>query len=338
MKAAVVPAAGARWELKDVATPSPGPGEVLVRVRACGVCHNDVFLTDGTFPFPPMDPVIVGHEAAGEVAEVGAGVTSRKAGDRVGTTWVQGTCGQCDYCKLNLPLTGQSGMNCVAPRMSGLTVQGGHAQYVAVPAESTVLLPDGLSYQAAAPMLCAGYTAWSALRAADPKPGERVAVLGVGGLGHLALQFANACGFETVAITRSPEKHDLIRELGTGHVVADGAGLREIGGADVVLVTGTSYRAATDALAGLRVNGRLVLATIDPEGSFEIGPSSPVWAQRQSIIGATHNGLEQLTEALRFAADGRVTPIIEEFDAEQVAEALARVGKGDVRFRAVVNY
>src|SRR5690348_1416654 len=117
MKAAVVPAAGARWELKDVATPSAGPGEVLVRVRACGVCHNDVFLTDGTFPFPPFDPVIVGHEAAGEVVEVGAGVTIRKAGDRVGTTWVQGTCGQCDYCKLNLPLTGQSGMNCAAPRM-----------------------------------------------------------------------------------------------------------------------------------------------------------------------------------------------------------------------------
>jgi len=338
MKAAVVPSAGAPWELREVETPVAGPGQVLVRVRACGVCHNDVWLTSGVYEFPPLDPVVVGHEAAGEVVEVGAGVTGRKVGDRVGTTWVQGTCGSCDYCRLNLPLTGQSGMNCSAPLMSGMTTQGGHAEYVAVRADSTVLLTDGVSYQVAAPMLCAGYTSWSALRAADPKPHERVAVLGIGGLGHLALQFANACGFQTVAITRSPDKHDTIRELGTELVVSGGEELREIGGADVVLVTGTSYPAATDALRGLRPGGRLVLATIDPTGSFEIGPTSPVWAQRQSIIGATHNGLSYLTEALEFAADGRVTPLIEEFDATQVAEAVARVGKGDVRFRAVVNY
>ena len=338
MKAAVVPEAGARWELREVRTPQPGPGQVLVKVSACGVCHNDVWLTNGVYDFPPIDPVVTGHEAAGEVVEVGPGVTSRKAGDRVGTTWVQGTCGRCAYCRLNLPLSGQSGINCVAPTMTGITTQGGHAEYVAVQADSTVLLPDELSYEHAAPMLCAGYTSWSALRAADPKPHERIAVLGIGGLGHLALQFSRACGFETVAITRSPDKHGLAKDLGAGLVVANGAQLRDAGGADVVLVTGTSYARATDALQGLRVNGRMVLATIDPTGSFEIGPSSPVWAQRQQVIGATHNGLRYLTEALELVADGRVTPLVETFDKQEVAQAVDRVAKGDVRFRAVVTY
>jgi D-arabinose 1-dehydrogenase-like Zn-dependent alcohol dehydrogenase len=338
MKAAVVPHAGARWELRDVATPQPGPGQVLVRVRASGLCHNDLWLTDGSFPFPERDDVVVGHEAAGDVVAVGAGVTTRKVGDRVGATWVQGTCGECDYCKLNLPLTGQSGMNCARPTMTGITTQGTHAEYVAVTAESTVLLPDHLSYEHAAPVLCAGYTAWSALRAADPKPHERVAVLGIGGLGHLALQFSRACGFDTVAITRSPDKHDLARELGADTVVGDGAELLAAGGADVILVTGTSYEAATDALKGLRVNGRLVLATINPEGSFTIDSSNPVWAKRQQIIGATHNGLYQLAEALRLVADGKATPRIETFPKENIAEAVAAAGKGDLRFRAVITF
>ncbi|MFE6503528.1 alcohol dehydrogenase catalytic domain-containing protein [Kitasatospora sp. NPDC057738] len=338
MWAAVVPEAKARWELREIPTPTAGPGQVLIRVHACGVCHNDLWVSQGVFPFPPLDPVVVGHEAAGEVVEVGPGVTTRRVGDRVGTTWVQATCGRCDYCRLNLPLTGQSGMNCPESVMSGLTVQGGHAQYVAVSAASTVLLPDALSYEAAAPVLCAGYTAWSALRAANPEPGERVAVLGIGGLGHLAVQFARAAGFETVAVTRSPDKHELARTLGADHVVADGEQLRAAGGADVVLVTGTSYRAATETLQGLRPNGRLVLATIDPVDSFTIPPTSPFWAQRQQVIGATHNGLDQLTEALDLVASGAVKPLIETFPKERVAEALERVERGEVRFRAVVSY
>lgn len=339
MKAAVAPAVGARWELREIPTPSAGPGQVLIRVYACGVCHNDVWITRGVFDFPPLDPVVTGHEAAGEVVEVGAGVTSRKVGDRVGATWVQAGCGRCDYCRLNLPLTGQTGILCTGGSvMTGITAQGGHAEYVAVAAASTVLLPDAVSYQAAAPMLCAGYTSWSALRAADPQPGERVAVLGIGGLGHLAVQFAAACGYDPVAITRSPDKHELARQLGATAVVGSGAELREAGGADVILVTGTSYQAATDALAGLRVHGRIVLATIDPAGSFEIGPTSPVWAARQQVIGATHNGLEYLTEALDLVARGAVTPMVEVFDASQVADAVDKVEKGDVRFRAVVTY
>lgn len=338
MKAAVVSEAGARWEIREVPTPKAGPGQVLIRVRACGVCHNDVWLTNGVYPFPPLDPVIVGHEAAGEVVEVGAGVRSRQVGDRVGSTWVQSTCGRCDYCRRNLPVTGQSAMNCPAPVMTGMTAPGGHAEYVAVAAESTVLLPDAVTFEQAAPMLCAGYTAWSALRAAEPRPADRIAVLGIGGLGHLAVQFSRAAGFETVAITRSPDKHDQVRALGADIVVANGEELRDAGGADVVLVTGTSFPAAEDALQGLRVGGRIVLATIDPTGSFTIDPSRQFFAQGQRVLGASHNGLPDLVEALDMVASGKVNPVTEVFDSAEIADVVDKVDKGEVRFRAVVTY
>jgi D-arabinose 1-dehydrogenase-like Zn-dependent alcohol dehydrogenase len=338
MKAAVVPKVNSPWEIREVPTPEPGPGEVLIRVRASGICHNDILLTRGAFPFPGLDPVITGHEPAGEVVAVGAGVSSRRVGDRVGATWVQGTCGRCEHCRRHLPVTGQSAMNCPAPVLTGITVPGGHAEYLAVRAESTVLLPDGISYEAAAPVLCAGYTAWSALRAAEPQPHERVAVLGIGGLGHLALQFAHACGFETIAVTRSPDKHGLARRLGADHVVADGAQLRALGGADVILVTASSYAAADDALPGLRGHGRMVLATIDPTGSLRISATRPLWSGQKRIIGATHSGLSYLAEALDLVARGAVTPMVEVFPADRVAEAVERTARGEVRFRAVVTY
>jgi D-arabinose 1-dehydrogenase-like Zn-dependent alcohol dehydrogenase len=338
MLASVCPGVGQAWELREVPTPVPGPGEVLIRVRASGICHNDVWVTDGTLPYPAIEPAIVGHEPAGEVVEVGAGVTGRKVGDRVGATWIQAGCGSCDYCVRNLPLTGITGLNCAAPAMTGLTRPGGHAEYLAVPASSTVLLPDALSYEAAAPLLCAGYTSWSALRAGNPQPHERVAVLGIGGLGHLAVQFSKACGFETIAVTSSPDKHELARELGADQVVADGAGLAAIGGADVIVVTSPSYQAASDSLAGLRVNGRLVLAGIDPAGSFTIDPSRLFFAKGQTVLGATHNGLPYLVEALDVAARGGVTPVIEVYPKEKVAKAVARVASGKARFRAVITY
>lgn len=338
MEAAVVPAVNADWELREIPDPRPGPGQVLVEVHACGICHNDVWLSRGLLPFPPLDPVVTGHEATGEVVEVGPGVTSRRPGDRVGVTWVQATCGRCHYCRLGLPVTGQSAMNCVAPVMTGVTVPGGHAEYVVAEEAGTVLLPDQLTYEDAAPLLCAGYTAWSALRAAAPAPHERVAILGVGGVGHLGLQLARACGFDTVAITRSPDKHDLVRTLGADLVVSNGVELREAGGADVILVTGTSYQSATEVLAGVRPNGRVVLSGIDPQGSFSLGPQSLVWANRLQIIGATHNGPSLLYEVLELAASRAVSPMVEVFDKKRVNEAVGRVERNEVRFRAVVAY
>lgn len=321
-------------------TPQAGPGQVLVRIQACGICYNDVLATRGAIPFPACEPAIPGHEPVGEVVEIGPGVTTRQVGDRVGATWVRAGCGRCDYCRRNLPISGQAAMNCPAPTATGFSTAGGHAEYLAVAAGETVLIPDGLSAELAAPVLCAGYTAWSALRAADPLPHERLAVLGIGGLGHLALQYARACGFETVAITRSPDKHALAKELGADLVVSDGGQLREAGGADVILATGTSYPAASDTLQGLRVNGRLVLAGIDPVEPFTIPPAMmyPFFAQRQRVIGATHNGLQYLQEALDLVASGKVQPRIEAYPANDIAAAVDRVASGEVRFRAVVTY
>jgi alcohol dehydrogenase/propanol-preferring alcohol dehydrogenase len=201
-----------------------------------------------------------------------------------------------------------------------------------------VLLPDGLSYEAAAPLLCAGYTAWSALRAAEPRPRERIAVLGIGGLGHLALQLARASGHETVAITHTPDKRDAIRKLGVEHIVADGAELRAAGGADIILATGTSYETAAGTIQGLRPEGRIVLASLNPTGQFHLGPRSPLWFQRQRILGATHGGLNLLAEVLELAASGVVNPMIEVYDKKQVAEAVAHADRNEVRFRAVIAY
>jgi alcohol dehydrogenase/propanol-preferring alcohol dehydrogenase len=272
--------------------------------------------------------------------ETGPGVTSREVGDRVGTTWIRGTCGKCDYCRLGRPVSGTAAILCAAPVSTGFTVQGGQAEYLVVAADQTVRIPDALSDELAAPVLCAGYTSWSAIRAADPKPHERIAVAGIGALGHLAVQYAKACGFETVAITTSPDKHDLARNLGADHVVADGQQLRELGGADVIIDTSPSYAAAARTLAGLRVGGRLVLAGIDGLNGFAIpgAGTHPFFALDQKILGATHNGPELLREALDIAASGKVTPLVETFAKEDIAEAVEKVGKGEVRFRAVIRY
>jgi alcohol dehydrogenase/propanol-preferring alcohol dehydrogenase len=340
VKAAVIPAVNAAWELREIPMPEPGPGEVLIRVYACGVCFNDVLATMGAIPFPASDPAVTGHEPVGEVVAVGPGVTSRRNGDRVGATWVRSGCGRCDYCLLGLPVTGQTAMNCPGAVTTGFSAPGGHAEYLVARADDTVLIPHGLSDELAAPVLCAGYTAWSALRAADPQPHERVAVLGIGGLGHLAVQFAHACGFETIAITRTPGKYQTARELGADIVLANGEKLRKAGGADVILVTAPSHAAASDALQGLRINGRMVLAGIDGAEPFVIPPALqyPFFAQGQRILGATHGGPSYLREALDLVASGKVTPRVEVFPAERAAEAVDKVARGEVRFRAVITY
>ncbi|MEO9237330.1 MAG: alcohol dehydrogenase catalytic domain-containing protein [Jatrophihabitantaceae bacterium] len=341
MKAVVIPEVNGSWELRDVPDPQPGPGEVLIRIHACGICYNDVLSAQGAIPFPMCNPAIPGHEPVGVIAEVGAGVTSRVVGDRVGVTWVRSGCGRCDYCQRQLPTTGQTAFHCAGgATATGFSVSGGHAEYLVSAAADTVLLPDGISFEHAAPIMCAGYTAWSALRAANPQPRDRIAVVGIGGLGHLAVQFSRACGYETVAVTSSPDKHELARELGADIVVSSGEQLAAAGGADIVLAMMPSFQAATDCLQGLRVNGRLVLSGIDPAAPFVIPPASvyPFFAQRQQIIGSTHNGLQYLKEALDMVAAGLVTPHVETFAADQIGEAVDKVTKGEVRFRAVVNY
>lgn len=334
MKAVVMTGANQPWEVQEVPTPVAEPGQVLVKVRASGMCFTDAWATQGyggdIYPQTP------GHEVVGEVVAVGDGVQGREVGDRVGTTWVQSACGRCDYCRKNLPLTGQTAMNCVAPRTTGFAAQGGHAEYIAIAAGGTVLLPDDLAFEDAAPMMCAGYTTWSALRDADPQPGERIAIVGIGGLGHVALQLAKASGFETIAVTHSPDKHDLAVELGADHVVAGGKELHDLGGADVLLITTNAFEAAEEAMAGLRPTGRVVLSGLDFTRPFSISSEGiPFHMMRQKVIGSTHGGQHYLSEVVDLAGQGKVKPIIETFSLDQATEAYDRLASGKMRFRGV---
>ena len=251
MKAAVVPKIDSKWEVKEVPAPEPGPNQVLIKIHASGLCFTDVHQTRGEIP--GAFPRTLGHEPAGEIVAVGPGVRTRRIGDRVGVPWVQATCGRCEWC-----LRGKA-LFCSEQISTGMQMPGGHAQYMTAYADSTVLLPDGLSYEQAAPIFCAGYTVWSGLRIADPKPHETVAVVGVGGLGHLAVQYAKASGFQTIAVSRSPDKDKFVREMGADAVVRDGKGLLAAGGADVILGTSNSNDAMVDCIQGLRPDGRFVL-------------------------------------------------------------------------------
>ncbi|WP_432591616.1 alcohol dehydrogenase catalytic domain-containing protein [Stenotrophomonas maltophilia] len=335
MKAVVMTGPNAPWQVQDVPMPVIEPGQVLVRVHASGMCYTDVWATQGyggdIYPQTP------GHEVVGEVVEVGAGVHTRRVGDRVGTSWVQSACGRCPYCRESRPLSGQTAMNCDAPRTTGFAAQGGHAQYIAISAEGTVLLPDGLSYVDAAPMMCAGYTTWSGLRDAAPQPREKIAVLGIGGLGHVALQLSKACGFETIAITHSADKHALALQLGADQVVANGKELKAIGGADVLLVTTNEFSSAEEAMTGLRVDGRVVLCGLDFSQPFSISSEGvPFHMMRQRVIGATHGGQHYLSEVLQLAAAGKVKPMVETFDLDRATEAYDRLSSGRMRFRGVL--
>ncbi len=335
MYAVVVAEANAAWELRELDRPEAGPGQVLVRIRACGICFTDVWMARGTLAFREF-PLVLGHEGVGEVVAVGAGVTERKVGDRVGIPMVQKRCGACDFCREQHPNAFVTAANCANPVLTGVNVDGAHAEYLAADVNGTVLLPDEVSYELAAPTLCAGYTVWAAIRRADPKPGGRIAVVGIGGLGHLAIQYAKAAGFHVTAVTHSADKHDLARQLGADQVVADGAGLKAAGGADVILHTSNSHAAVLGAMEGLRPWGKVVMMGIATD---ELAvPALPLVSNSHQIIGSAHNGLEYLVEALDFVARGEVRPMIELFGKERVAEAYEKVAAGDVRFKAVVTY
>lgn len=249
MKAAVVPKIGGKWEVREVPTPEPLANQVLIKIRASGLCYTDVHITEGHLPIPIEFPRTIGHEPVGEIVALGEGVTSRKVGDRVGVPWVQASCGRCEWCLRGKP------MFCAQQIGTGIGIQGGHAEYMVAYADATALLPDRLAYEQAAPVFCTGYTVWSGIRWANPKPHERIAVVGIGGLGHLALQYSKSAGFDTIAITHSKDKVELAHKLGADLVVSDGQALREAGGADVILATSNSYKASADALKGLRPDG-----------------------------------------------------------------------------------
>jgi alcohol dehydrogenase len=327
MRAAVVPAISKKWQLQEIPKPSPGPNQVLIKIHASGLCYTDVHITDGHIP--TQFPRTIGHEPVGEIVEMGQGVRTRKVGDRVGVPWVQASCGRCESCLRGKP------MFCAEAIGTGIGTPGGHAEYMVAYADATVPLPERLSYEQAAPIFCAGYTVWSGLRWADPQPHERIAVVGIGGLGHLAVQYAKAAGFETIAISRSPDKDKMIRELGANEILRDGQGLAKAGGADVVLGTSNSVDAMADTIQGLRPDGRLVLMGFEAK-PLAVHPADLIM-RRISVIGSQQNGPDYLYEALDYAAKGKVKVIIETYPLNEVAKAYDRVVEGKVRFRAVIT-
>jgi alcohol dehydrogenase len=290
------------------------------------MCFTDVHQTNGQLPV--TFPCVLGHEPVGEIVALGPGVRTRKVGDRVGVPWVQASCGRCEWCFRGRP------MFCANVVSTGGSLAGGHAECMLAYADATMVLPDRVAYEQAAPIFCAGYTVWSGLRWADPQPHERVAVVGVGGLGHLAVQYAKAAGFHTIAVSHSPDKDALIRELGADVVVRDGKGLAGAGGADVVLATGNSNQAMADAIQGLRPDGRLVVMGFDPK-PLVISPADLIM-RRLKIVGSQQNGREYLYEALDFVATGKVKVIVETYKLSDVHNAYDRVANGRVRFRAVL--
>jgi len=327
MRAAVVPSVHGKWEVKEVSTPNPGPNQVLIQIRASGICYTDVHQTRGELPGD--FPRILGHEPVGEIVAVGPGVTTRRIGDRVGVPFLQSSCGRCEWCARGKP------MFCAQQMGTSGQMLGGHAEFMLAYAAATVLLPDGLSYEQAAPIFCAGYTVWSGLRIAEPQPHERIAVVGIGGLGHLAVQYAKAAGFTTIAVSRSPDKDRSIRELGADEIVRDGQGLAAIGGADVILGTSNSNDAMADSIQGLRPDGRFVLMGYEAK-SFPVPPADAI-LKCLRIIGSQQNGTEFLYEALDYAAKGKVKVIVETYRLDEINKAYDRVAEGKVRFRAVMT-
>ena len=329
MLAAVVPSVNAKWEIKEVSTPKPGANQVLIKMHASGICYTDVHATKGVLGV--KFPYTIGHEPAGEIVELGEGVINRKVGDRVGVPWLQSTCGRCEWC--------QRGKLFFCPNQigTGINIAGGHAEYMVAYADATQLIPNGLPYDQAAPIFCAGYTVYSGLRLADPKPHERIAVVGIGALGHLGIQYSKAAGFETIAVTHSKDKEELAYKLGADSVVSGGeALLNEVGGgADVILSTSNSYKATADAIKGIRPDGRVILMGVSSTETLSVSPE--ILFKRARIIGSTQNDREHLYEALDYVAKGKVKVMTETFPLEEISNAYDKVSNGNVRFKAVIE-
>jgi alcohol dehydrogenase len=335
MLSAIVPAVNKQWELKELPVPEPDTNQVLIKIHASGLCYTDIHMTQGVHA--ANFPNTIGHEPAGVIVSIGEGVTTRRVGDRVGVPWVQSTCGRCEWC--------QRGKTIFCPNQigTGVNISGSHAEYMVAYADSTQLLSDRLTYEQAAPIFCAGFTVYSGLLSAKPKPTERIAVVGIGGLGHLAIQYSKAAGFETIALTHSKDKEELAYKLGADDVVSDGRGLSsygnegqvDSGGVDIILSTTNSYKVVTDSFKGLRHDGRVILMGISGNETLII-PEDIIY-KRGQIKGSMANDRQYLYEALDYVAKGKVKVMTEIFSLENVNDAYDKVSKGEVRFRAVLK-
>jgi D-arabinose 1-dehydrogenase-like Zn-dependent alcohol dehydrogenase len=330
MRAVQVARAGGRLELIERDMPEPARGEVRVRVEACGVCHSDSLTVEGQWPDLSF-PRIPGHEVAGAI---GAGVVGWRVGQRVGVGWFGGHCGHCEPCRRGWLI------DCRNLRIPGISYDGGYAEAMVAPAHALAAIPDEFGAPEAAPLLCAGVTTLNALRHSGAMPGDVVAILGIGGLGHLGVQFANKLGFRTVAIARGADKEPLSRQLGAHHFIDNAtedvaAALNRLGGARAVLATVTSAKAMAPAIDGLAVRGRLIVVGIDLE-PIEVSPLQLIGASR-SVVGHASGASIDSQDTLAFSAPSGVRPMVETMPLARAPEAYARMMRGDARFRMVLT-
>jgi D-arabinose 1-dehydrogenase-like Zn-dependent alcohol dehydrogenase len=333
MQAAQISGPKGNIEIVEREIPEPRPGHVRIRVRACGICHSDVLVKDGLWPGIQY-PRVPGHEVAGVIDELGAGVAEWRKGQRVGVGWHGGHDNTCPECRRGRFLY------CRSPKAVGISYDGGYQQYMVAPVEALAAIPDGLSDAEAAPLLCAGVTTFNALRHSGASQGSLVAVQGVGGLGHLGIQFANKFGYKVAAIARGAEKAALARNLGA-HIYIDSAStspveeLQKLGGAHAILATGTSSKATSDLVNGLSANGKLMVLGIDsnPIGVTPLQFIAGEHAVQGSMVGTPTDS----EDTMNFAELTGVRPMIETYPLDKAEEAYARMMSGESKFRVVLT-
>jgi D-arabinose 1-dehydrogenase-like Zn-dependent alcohol dehydrogenase len=333
MKAAQVPKAGADFQIVEREIPKPGAGQVRIKVQACGVCHSDVFTKEGSWPGIEY-PRVPGHEIAGIIDELGANVSAWKKGQRVGVGWHGGQDNPCRSCRRG------DFRNCENLKIPGISYDGGYQQYMLAPVEALVSIPESLSDVDAAPLLCAGITTYNALRHSGALPGDLVAVQGIGGLGHLGIQFANKFGYKVAAIGRGPENAALAKKLGASVYIDSGAtnaaeALQKMGGAQVIVATAPSSKAMSELINGLGPNGKLMVigATFEP---IEVAPVQLITGSR-TIQGWAAGTAADSEDTLHFAELSGVRPMIETYPLEKAAEAYDRMMSGKAQFRVVLT-
>jgi propanol-preferring alcohol dehydrogenase len=332
MKMAQVLKAGGDFTIVEGAIPEPAAGQVRVKVEACGVCHSDVLVKEGLWPGIqfPRGP---GHEIAGRIDAVGAGVTTWKQGQRVGVGWHGGHCFVCEPCR-----RGDFAM-CLNRKITGIDFDGGYAEYMIARAEALAAIPDELPAEEAGPFMCAGVTVYNALRNSGARGGDTVAIHGVGGLGHLGVQYARRMGFHTIAINRGKDKESLAKELGAHHYI-DSSGsnaadeLQKLGGARVILATAPNAKAISEMVGGLGINGTLLVPAA-PNDPVTVSVM-PLISGRRSVAGWYSGTARDSQDTLEFSALSGVHPMIEKYSLEQAAEAYEQMHSGKARFRAVL--
>ncbi|HET7206234.1 MAG TPA: alcohol dehydrogenase [Terriglobales bacterium] len=333
MKAMQVSKAGAPFEAVERDIPQPGRREVRIKVEACGICHSDVLVKEGYWPGIQY-PRVPGHEVAGRIDAVGPEVTLWKQGQRVGVGWHGGHCFRCENCRRGDFVLCQNG------KITGITMDGGYAEYMIAPEEAVAAIPDELPAEEAAPLLCAGITVYNSLRNSGARAGDLVAVQGIGGLGHLGVQYARQMGFRTVALGRSKDKAPLATKLGANHYIDTASGnaaaeLMKLGGAKVILATAPDAKSISPLTQGLAANGKLLVVAA-PSEPLVISALDLIGGRR-SVQGWPSGSAKDSEDTLNFSASSGVRPVIERYPLDKASEAYERMITGKARFRIVLT-